>query len=564
MLILGIQKHHNSSACVFSDSKLIYFNQEERLSRVKKDFGIPVKCLEQIKLITSKIDKVIITGYDYSNTENSLIMSYLKKMGFDIVDPEWYAFYKDHHLCHAANAYYNSNFSSALIVVWDGRGSTYTLTDGSQAFETTTVYHLTKNSILDLIYKRLYTPYAISKNVTVRTDVESGIMNQTYKFITDIDKIEIRSDHDIGHLYEFVSNHLGFGPDECGKMMGLQSYGTENVSIPEIITVDFQTNMSLFTRDDPDMIDVDRYPQFSKEPKNQQHLIDLSYAVQKSFENQAMNLISRMLSLTGEKNLILTGGASLNVVANAHFRKTLDDEIEIYVEPLCGDEGNCIGAVQIWRHSQNETIEPAYTNVYIGPEYQLDLNFAKQEFNLENCCHSDIVDLLIGANVVAVYQGRAEAGPRALGNRSLLFDPRLFNGKDIVNRIKKREEFRPFACSVIHKEADKWFDLDGLDESPYMMFALKAKKSAVEKIPAVVHVDGTCRIQTVKQQQNPELYRLLEEFYSKTGIPLLLNTSFNLAGEPLVETAEDAVNVLRNSELKYVYFPELGKIVYKK
>jgi carbamoyltransferase len=564
MLILGIQKHHNSSACVFHDSKLIYFNQEERLSRVKKDFGIPVKCLEQIKLITNKIDKVIITGYDYSNAENSLIMSYLKKIGFNITDLEWYAFYKDHHLCHAANAYYNSNFSDALIVVWDGRGSTYTLTDGSQAFETTTVYHSTKNSKLNLVYKRLYTPYGVSENAMVRPEIEVGVINQSYKFKNDTDKIEIRSDHDIGHVYEFVSNHMGFGPDECGKMMGLQSYGADNPLIPEILTVDFQTNMSLFDNDDPDIIDVDRYPQFSKEPKNQQHLIDLSYAVQKSFEKQAMNLISKMLSLTGEKNLILTGGASLNVVANAHVRETLADEIKIYAEPLCGDEGNCIGAVQIWRYSKNQIIEPAYTDVYIGPEYQLDLNFAKQEFNLANCDYSDVVELLIEANIVAIYQGRAEAGPRALGNRSLLFDPRLSNGKDIVNRIKKREEFRPFACSVIYEEADKWFNLGGLDESPYMMFALKAKKSVVEKIPAVVHIDGTCRIQTVKQQQNPELYRLIKGFYSRTEVPLLLNTSFNLAGEPLVETPQDAFNVLRNSELKYVYFPEMGKIVYKK
>jgi carbamoyltransferase len=568
MIILSIQKHHNSSVCVFDDSKLIYFNQEERLSRVKKDFGIPVRCLEQIyRSVTKKIDKVVITGYNYSSTENALIYSYLKKIGF-LTTNGWYQFYKCHHLCHAANAFYNSGFNDALIFVWDGRGSTYTLTNGSQAYETTTVYTTSKNSRLNIIYKRLFTAFLGDKTqLSITNNNEFGVIDEETKFSNYTDKtiIDIRSDHDIAHFYDFVSRHLGFDIDECGKMMGLQSYGTTNNNfIPEIIDENFRTNMSLFCVNNTTKINTTMYPQLIKESQISKNLIDFSAKVQKSFEESAIYLIQKILEKTNAKKLIFTGGAALNVVANGIFLKRLDKNLEIYIEPLCGDEGNCIGAAQLYRLEFNQAIEPAYKNVYLGPIYKFNLPRPNNDFDVVDCDNEKIVEYLDQGNIVAVYQGAAEAGPRALGNRSFLFDPRVQDGKDIVNTIKKRESFRPFACSVIYEHANDWFEMEGLDESMFMLYALRVKPDKQNLIPAVVHVDGTCRIQTVKKNQNKNLYEILLNFYKKTQVPVLLNTSFNLAGEPLVETVEDALNVLKNSSLNLIYFPEFKKIIIKK
>jgi carbamoyltransferase len=163
-----------------------------------------------------------------------------------------------------------------------------------------------------------------------------------------------------------------------------------------------------------------------------------------------------------------------------------------------------------------------------------------------------------------LYQGRSEAGPRALGNRSILFDPTVPDGKDIVNRVKRREWFRPFAGSVLAENAAEWFDLRSKTESPYMMYAVNVQPDKQDKIPAITHVDGTCRVQTVTREQNPAYYDLISEFGKLTGVPILFNTSFNLAGDPLVETVKEALNTLDRSEMNYLWLPDIGKLVKKK
>ena len=176
--------------------------------------------------------------------------------------------------------------------------------------------------------------------------------------------------------------------------------------------------------------------------------------------------------------------------------------------------------------------------------------------------YKDVISLIIEGNPVALYQGRSEAGPRALGNRSILYDPRDKDGKDVVNTIKKREWFRPFAGTVLYEKANEWFDMRGLEESPYMLYALNVKKEKVNKIPAITHVDETCRVQTLKKNQNLHFYNLINLFYEKTGVPILFNTSFNLSGDPLVETLDDALYTLRNSNLNYLYLPEIKSMIY--
>jgi len=175
--------------------------------------------------------------------------------------------------------------------------------------------------------------------------------------------------------------------------------------------------------------------------------------------------------------------------------------------------------------------------------------------------YSDVCDLLVQKNIVAIYQGRCEAGPRALGNRSILYDPRDLNAKDHVNRVKKREWFRPFAGTILLEHVHDWFDMIGLKESPFMSYAVEVLEDKKNLIPGIIHVDNTCRIQTVTEKQNYHYYNLIKCFYKKTSVPILFNTSFNLGGETLVETLEDAIDTLKRSEIEYLFLPKKMKLI---
>jgi len=171
-----------------------------------------------------------------------------------------------------------------------------------------------------------------------------------------------------------------------------------------------------------------------------------------------------------------------------------------------------------------------------------------------------VASLISDKNIVAIYQGRSEAGPRALGNRSFLYDPRDKFAKDFVNKVKKREPYRPFAASIMKEYANEWFDMAGLEESPFMMYAIDARPNVYDIIPGVLHVDKTCRIQTVTEEQNYHYYHLIKSFYNLTSVPLLFNTSFNLAGETIVETLDDAIDTIKRCDVKYLYIPSDGKL----
>lgn len=182
---------------------------------------------------------------------------------------------------------------------------------------------------------------------------------------------------------------------------------------------------------------------------------------------------------------------------------------------------------------------------------------------LTNISYNYIADCLYQKKIVALFQGRSEAGPRALGNRSMLYTPTEINGRDYINTVKNRELFRPLAASILYEFANEWFDMNGIDEAPYMTYSFKAKKEKADKIPSVIHVDGSCRIQTVKKHQNPHYYELISAFHQLSGVPLLLNTSFNLAGEPIVETIDDALRTFENSGIDILYLPDLKIAILK-
>jgi len=199
------------------------------------------------------------------------------------------------------------------------------------------------------------------------------------------------------------------------------------------------------------------------------------------------------------------------------------------------------------------------STLYLGTEPEYDLSvFDEDDFEITDATKQDIAKLIAEENIVSMFNGRAEGGPRALGNRSILFDPRVKNGRNIVNRLKKRESFRPFAGTILYEHADEWFDMRGLKDCSYMQYAVKVKKNGIF---AMIHVDNTCRVQTLTQKQNKHFYNLIAAFYIETKVPMLLNTSFNLAGEPLVETFLDAVDTMRKSNIDYLYLPEIKTLV---
>lgn len=182
---------------------------------------------------------------------------------------------------------------------------------------------------------------------------------------------------------------------------------------------------------------------------------------------------------------------------------------------------------------------------------------------LENVDTKYIARLIFDNNIIAIYQGRSESGPRALGNRSFLFSPSINGGRDFVNSFKGRELFRPLSCSILEKEFENWFENINVPECKFMTFSFQVKSNKKEKIKPVVHIDGTCRVQVVSKSDNSYFYSLIDEFYKLSSIPILGNTSFNFAGEPLIETVEDSLKAFKESQLKFLYYPELSLLLYK-
>jgi len=301
---------------------------------------------------------------------------------------------------------------------------------------------------------------------------------------------------------------------------------------------------------------------------------NLAWHVQQESQQQVGDIIQQAIEKTGEKNVILSGGYALNCVANYHFLERFPD-VNFYIDPIAHDGGSAIGLARILHHSNmnDSTIRPL-TSVYLGApvqpqQYAMVLEgFAQpvqdEQMTISKVTVQEVADRIVAGRIVAVFQGQAEGGPRALGNRSLTFDPRNPNGKNIVNAVKGREWFRPFAGSVLAEHADDWFELRGLPDSAFMMYAVNVKEDKIKDIPSITHVDGTCRVQTVSREQNEKYYDLINEFHKQTGCPILFNTSFNLAGEPLVESPHDAALTFASSQIDCLWFADIDTLIEKK
>lgn len=415
----------------------------------------------------------------------------------------------DHHLAHAASCFYPSGYRDALIMTIDGTG-----------------------------------------------EVESALIGLGEG--TEISELhKVRLPVSLGTLYLIMTVYLGFKTlgDEY-KVMGLASYGDPSVFrgvFDKIVALKENGEYDCSRIPEPGFREfVIRSLGAARKPddKIEQRHADAAAALQDSLNRAAVHTLSYWQKKTGQKNLVMAGGVALNCTMNGVIARSGLFK-KIFIQPASSDEGCSAGAALYSWYSQGSGSGKVYrwNHVYLGPEFKdaeiiAVLRKYEKEIRLsvpDNLCRSAAKEIA-GGKVIGWFQGRMEFGPRALGSRSILADPRIAEMKDIINeKVKRREAFRPFAPSVLAEHADEYFDMTGLKDSPYMLFTVPVKRSMRNVIPAVTHVDGTSRIQTVSKRSNYLYHRLISEFYSLTGVPLVLNTSFNVKNEPIVCTPEDAV-----------------------
>lgn len=574
--ILGINSaYHESSAALIQNGKLIAMVEEERLNRVKhakcakvdNPDELPVKsieyCLSKAQINWNNIDYI---GYSIEPSARKVKNSeYIST--YPIPDGTWgtktgeQIFYdkcisipqklsnianidiKDkfhfipHHICHAASAYFVSPFDESAILIMDGIAE----------FSSTWLGYGKNNSI------------------------------------TQIKEIDFPNS--LGFLWEKFAKFFGFSEYDACKVMGLATCG--KFYIPGYITKNFEKiakteNDGSFTIDDTIMQfrneDYSHLTKmFYKEKRDKkidptatiQELV-LAQALQKRTEEIILHITDCLLKETLSKNLSLAGGTALNSVVNGKIEKNYPD-INMFIQPASHDAGTALGAAYyLWNVFLNnpKTSSQNLSHAYWGPDYSSEeieecLKNSSLEYtkiDSEEELINKTAQYLAQNNIIAWFQGRMEIGPRALGNRSIIANPSdsAFREKLNSKGIKDREEFRPFAPSVIEEDAPDWFDIK--TSSPYMLNVYNLKPSKIGKIDAVVHYDGTSRIQTVNEQQNPRYYRLLREFKEITGIPLLLNTSFN-SQEPIVCSPYDAIKTYSKTGLDYLV---IGNYIAKK
>lgn len=580
--IMAINPGHNGSMAFLVDGKLERYIEEERISRSKYD-GNPYRAMIQV-LEEYHVDEFIIGGTgetkDYKEhkipwTGESSWAALVRKYNPNVRITN---LGNEHHLGHAAGAFFNSGFEEAIAIIVDGAGSYHQIAIDKdnpekspigEGWETESIFRFDKNKFPEVIHKSY------------------GHNEGTY-----LSNGQITFDNSAGwvKVYEAVSKYLGFGYIEAGKTMGLSPYGNmkEAIELPALIDAGRGNKNTILPHFPAGAsIDTNKYPVFyegwdSEDPygwhndsdKLPKVAANTAWLVQQNTQTIVARVIAQAVEHTGIKNVVIAGGYGLNCVANYYYLKELkklDNNINVFVDPVSHDGGTAIGLAKLAWFMKSLDPESGESNaemekletLYLGPKYDPSTYNLDQYEDAEvtDVTPEDVAQMIADRNIVTIFQGRSEAGPRALGNRSILYDPRDPEGKDFVNKVKGREWFRPFAGSMMAEYADDWFNMVSLKESPYMMYAIDVLESKSRLIPAITHVDGTCRIQTVTEEQNENYYNLIKAFHDITDVPIVFNTSFNLAGEPLVETIDDAIHTLRNSALDYMYLPEIGKLV---
>jgi len=540
---LGITIGHNSSITLLKNGTIVFYIEEERLSRIKRD-GNPIKSLLKVKDYTNELETVnIVSTEDIPNTiwnGSNPYAELLSKIGIDIkkinIDSQ------NHHLWHNYTAFYNSGFDDSIVVVIDGAGSRYNY-QGVPYFEAETIFR---------------TDYEKSK-----IQFQNMITNDSNLLAND-DNIKLNQNPTNVKMYEAVTDFLGWHPIEAGKTMGLSAYGTLDERIIDLLNDDYRGRGHFFKPSYPAKAILSGFDNLKDDKEFQQNI---AFRVQKDTEFVVRKLIEKAMELNKDcKNICITGGYALNVISNGKLVNEFKD-YNFWFEPCATDNGNSIGVAKhfYYQDTKDKQSIQGIKDYYLGFEDSLNLS-AKKVLNLREKYQvsrqdniNKIATALHQGDIVAVVQGRSEAGARALGNRSFLFNATLKNGKDLMNKIKKREWFRPFACIVLKEDLKTYFETS-VDEAPYMNIAFK---SITDKIPAVTHIDKSSRVQTVDTTDNKILRKILIQYKELSNIGVLGNTSFNLSGEPLVETTKEALTTFANADFKYLYFADKDILITK-
>ncbi|HEV2708170.1 MAG TPA: carbamoyltransferase C-terminal domain-containing protein [Pyrinomonadaceae bacterium] len=551
--IIGISASHNGAVCLLRDDQLVVAVQEERLTRVKRHriYGAEPSrslayCLSYAGITADDVSLAVVCLQGRAQDAHQVVAAnpaLQRSRGRipTIVIP--------HHLGHAFSAFAASGFEEAAVLVIDGAGSpfedlpaderdvvTERLEDG---WETVSLYSAAGTSIIPL-----------EKHLVARGGWYRPRGGGMPRFGS------------LGGMFSAVATQLFADPMEAGKVMGLAPYGTP--TLPPGAFFEIGDKGFNFREDVPAMFaHEERWPARSAEYMN------LAASVQSALETAVLHLARRLRELCPSDNLCYAGGVALNSVANERLIREAGFRA-VHIPPAAEDSGPAIGAAYygLWKLTGHNT-RRRMAHDACGKTYtQADISTAVEKFSQVRTLKpanlvAEAVERLCAGQIIGWFDGGSELGPRALGQRSILCDPRRPDAKEILNlRVKRREPFRPFAPVVPLEQVDDWFELDGAPrESPFMLRVCEFKKAQAMRVPAVVHVDGTGRVQTVTREANGRFYELVKSFGEATGVPVVLNTSFNVMGEPIVETPEDAVACLLKSGLDCCVFPD--RIVVK-
>lgn len=541
MRILGVNTAHDASVCLLEDGEIVAFYKEERLSKIKKDSN-PLLSTQKILDEYDNIDVIAYGAPSYYENDADNYLQIVKKRCHveNVID-----FSQNHHLQHASLAFYNSGFEEAAVLIIDRNGAGYF----NGARECETIYHASYPHEFKEVYKNFW----VYDNVAHANSLQFKKDNPQLE-------VDVRSMYSIVQVYETATSLIQQHVLENGKVMGLSAYGNKNVTYHNLfvngtnIPCDYYFSHELNDGQNHEAVNIELTHMKNKNFSEKNHHIysDYAWQVQKQTQEAACYLIKKAIEKTGCKNIVISGGYGLNVVANSYYVKQFPN-INFYFEPLADDTGNSIGCAMLAHRilTKDMSIKPISHTFYQRGE--------PPSVNGDLTTLDEICDMLISQKSVAVYKGLAEAGPRALGNRSILFDARNPNAVKIVNEIKKREWYRPFAAMVLQEDAHKYFDMI-VPHNKFMTMSFDATEYAKAHIPGIIHVDGSCRIQTIDKSDGI-IYDLLQLFKSRTGHSVLLNTSFNLAGAPLVNSADDAIKTLNNSSLDAVWFADLSRVI---
>lgn len=548
--VLGLNTYdHDVSACLLRDGAIAYAIAKERITRDKHASGFYKEvidyCLDAEGITMDDIDLVVRNCYILPVPEMEDRLMYQDLPGFlpeyeraEAMAHPWFRSNSDkvvtisHHLAHAYSAFAVSPFENGAIMIVDGVGSYRS--DVNESFpETDTATPLARES--ESYYTFSGTQLSCIKKVWMEPD---------RGFLSD----EFYNMPGLGALYSRASTYVFGDWNKCGELMGLAPYGRPG-NIASLMSIeDNKLTVPRWTTglNKPYIPDADEKWDTSPAMK---HWEDVAWRVQDDTEKVLLARTAWLRDTTGAQNLCIAGGVALNCVANGRIARE-GGFPNVWIQPAAGDDGIAIGCAYYGWHEilkqprsfvmEHSYVGKSYTDADVAKALSKSLVSIQTTRTRSDNIARDTAKLLADQKVIGWFQDRSEFGPRALGNRSLIADPRKAEMKDILNsRVKHRQPFRPFAPIVLYERAKEIFE--GEEDSPFMLIAKNVRPEWRDKIPAIVHVDGTARVQTVREATNPTLYRLLKEFEALTGVPVLINTSFNVKGEPIIETPRDAV-----------------------